>query len=68
MTVKAIYENGVLRPTAPLALKEHEEVELEIKTAADLADEDDPRSFVGFITNAPAGVAIARDHDQHLNR
>ena len=67
MTVKAIYENGVLKPRTPLPFKEHEEVELEIKSSTSDVD-DDPRSFVGFIKTAPAGEPIARDHDKYLGK
>jgi predicted DNA-binding antitoxin AbrB/MazE fold protein len=31
ITVEAIYENGVLKPTAPLPLKEHEKVRVIIQ-------------------------------------
>jgi predicted DNA-binding antitoxin AbrB/MazE fold protein len=34
MTLKAVYENGVLKPKDPLPLKEHEEVEIEIEETA----------------------------------
>jgi predicted DNA-binding antitoxin AbrB/MazE fold protein len=36
LTVEAIYENGVLRPTQPLPLKEHEKVRLSVLRAADV--------------------------------
>ena len=29
-TVRAVYENGVLRPLSPLALREHEEVRIQL--------------------------------------
>jgi predicted DNA-binding antitoxin AbrB/MazE fold protein len=32
ITVEAVYENGVLRPSQPLPLKDHEKVELVIRT------------------------------------
>jgi predicted DNA-binding antitoxin AbrB/MazE fold protein len=32
ITVEAIYENGVLKPAQPLPLKEHEKVEVVIRT------------------------------------
>jgi predicted DNA-binding antitoxin AbrB/MazE fold protein len=32
LTVDAIYENGVLKPTHPLPLKEHEKVRIRIET------------------------------------
>jgi len=33
LTVEAIYENGVLKPTQPLPLKEHEKVRVTIEPA-----------------------------------
>ena len=33
LIVEAIYENGVLKPTRPLPLKEHEKVRLTIESA-----------------------------------
>jgi hypothetical protein len=35
LTNEAIYENGVLRPTEPLPLKEHEKVQVTVLTAAE---------------------------------
>lgn len=32
-TIEAIYENGVLRPLTPLALQEHERVEVTVQTS-----------------------------------
>ena len=37
LTVEAIYENGVLKPAQPLALKEHEKVSITIRPATSLA-------------------------------
>jgi predicted DNA-binding antitoxin AbrB/MazE fold protein len=34
LTVQATYENGVLKPTEPLPLKEHEKVQVTLHTAA----------------------------------
>jgi predicted DNA-binding antitoxin AbrB/MazE fold protein len=34
ITVEAVYENGVLRPSQPLPMKEHEKVQITIHTAA----------------------------------
>ncbi len=68
MTVKAIYEDGVLKPNGPLPLREREEVEIDIRSAAAAPVDDDPRSFVGFIKDAPKGVPLARDHDDHLDK
>jgi predicted DNA-binding antitoxin AbrB/MazE fold protein len=36
ITVEATYENGVLRPHQPLPLKEHERVEIVIRTPAQI--------------------------------
>jgi predicted DNA-binding antitoxin AbrB/MazE fold protein len=32
LTIEAIYENGVLKPTQPLPLKEHERVQITVET------------------------------------
>ncbi len=34
LTVEAIYENGVLKPLQPLPLKDHERVEVTVRSAA----------------------------------
>ncbi len=36
LTIEAVYENGVLRPLSPLALKENERVTLTVDSAAPL--------------------------------
>ncbi len=68
MTVKAIYEDGVFKPKEKVELVDKTDVELDYRPAdvAEFEDEDDPRSFVGFIKNAPKGVPIARDHDKYI--
>ena len=33
ITVEAIYENGVLKPAEPLPLKEHEKVQVTVKSS-----------------------------------
>jgi len=39
LTVEAVYENGVLKPTQPLPLKEHEKVRLTVQAGnSPLAD------------------------------
>ena len=38
LTVEAVYENGVLRPTQPLPLKENDRVLVSIQTPVDLQD------------------------------
>ena len=37
ITVEAVYENGVLKPTGPLPFQEHERVQLTIHPAVSLA-------------------------------
>jgi predicted DNA-binding antitoxin AbrB/MazE fold protein len=37
LTVEAIYENGVLKPSQPLPLQEHEKVSITIRPAISLA-------------------------------
>jgi predicted DNA-binding antitoxin AbrB/MazE fold protein len=32
LTIEAVYENGVLKPTQPLPLKEHERVQVTVET------------------------------------
>jgi predicted DNA-binding antitoxin AbrB/MazE fold protein len=34
ITVEAVYEDGVLKPTRPLPLKEHEKVQVTVQTEA----------------------------------
>jgi predicted DNA-binding antitoxin AbrB/MazE fold protein len=34
LTLEAVYENGVLKPTAPLPLKEHERVRITLNTGS----------------------------------
>jgi predicted DNA-binding antitoxin AbrB/MazE fold protein len=69
VTIKVVYEDGVLKPKHPLPLKEHAEVEIEIKsTGESTISDEDPRSFVGFIKGAPQDVPLARDHDQYLDK
>ena len=36
INVEAIYENGVLKPTAPLPIKEHEKVQITVHSASPL--------------------------------
>jgi predicted DNA-binding antitoxin AbrB/MazE fold protein len=68
MTFKAIYEDGVFKPMEKVALGDKTKVELDFRPeeAPEFEDEDDPRSFVGFIKNAPNGVPISQDHDKYI--
>jgi predicted DNA-binding antitoxin AbrB/MazE fold protein len=36
LTVEAVYENGVLKPSQPLPLQERERVQITVHTAADI--------------------------------
>jgi predicted DNA-binding antitoxin AbrB/MazE fold protein len=38
LTVEAVYENGVLKPSQPLPLDEHEKVEVTVQTARSWAE------------------------------
>ncbi len=37
--IEAVYENGVLKPTRPLPLKEHEQVRITIQSATSWVEE-----------------------------
>ncbi len=39
ITIEAFYENGVLRPTQPLPLREHEKVQLTVVPFSSLAED-----------------------------
>ena len=78
--VDAVYEDGVLKPERPLALKEKSKVHVTIETKAEEAppakDDDDPtgwkaaREFIGMWKDAPArsSTSLSEDHDQALYR
>lgn len=67
--VRAIYEDGVFKPTEPVQLQERTEVEVLIPTPAPM-DEDDPTGWkaaeelIGFIKDAPPDMA--ENHDFYL--
>ena len=67
--VKAIYEDGVFKPTEPVQLQEKTEVEVLIPGKA-RGDDDDPtgwkaiRSLIGIIKDAPPD--LAENHDKYL--
>ena len=67
MTVKAVYENGVFRPTVPVELPEHCHVEFEPKITA--MPQDQPGlDDVYNVLNArfESGEAdVAERHDEH---
>ena len=78
--VDAVYEDGVLKPERPLALKDKVKVHVTIEAPAEEAspaeDDDDPtgwkaaREFIGMWEDAPArsSTSLSEDHDQVLYR
>jgi predicted DNA-binding antitoxin AbrB/MazE fold protein len=73
ITVGAVYENGVLKPDAPLQLQEKAKVRVTIEEPTPAATHhDDPTGwktaerFIGMWKDAPEGEPIAREHDKHL--
>ena len=57
-TINAVYENGVLRPLTPLALPEHAEVEISIRTQTpDVDDAEAHRQRVHEVLTA-AGLRL----------
>jgi predicted DNA-binding antitoxin AbrB/MazE fold protein len=59
--VEAVYENGVLKPSAPLPFKEHEKVQITIQTVTSplLAG----YGLMGFTGNAEEANYFASDPD-----
>ena len=52
-TVEAIYENGVLKPTQPLPLKEHDHVRVTLHTPSDIqAAVERVRATAGLIASS----------------
>ncbi len=69
MTVKAVYEDGVLKLRGPLPLKEHEEVEIDVRQVpAAAAALQDPWVFVGFAKGGVPGMPVAAHHDKFLDQ
>jgi predicted DNA-binding antitoxin AbrB/MazE fold protein len=72
--VDAVYEDGVLKPEHPLALKEKAKVHVTIEAKGEEGltpkDEDDPlgwkaaEELIGFIKDAPPDMA--EKHDEYL--
>jgi predicted DNA-binding antitoxin AbrB/MazE fold protein len=51
LTIEAIYENGVLKPSQPLPLKEHERVEVTVYAASN------------WVTETAGMIKWTGDHD-----
>jgi predicted DNA-binding antitoxin AbrB/MazE fold protein len=73
--VDAVYEDGVLKPERPLALKDKAKVHVTIEAKAEEAPakDDDPTGWkaadelIGFIKDGPKGP-IGEKHDEYLYR
>ena len=69
MTVKAIYENGVFKPTEPVDLEENTEVQVLVPRRRRRRD-DDPtgwktaRELIGCIAEGPEDGA--EQHDRYI--
>jgi predicted DNA-binding antitoxin AbrB/MazE fold protein len=75
VAVDAVYENGVLRLSQPLALREHTKVRVTIEDdPAQAIEDDDPTGWktahelIGCITEDLAGAEISVNHDQYIYR
>ncbi len=71
ITVAAVYEDGVLKPEAPLDLKDKSKVTVTIETSQETkADDDDPTGWKAIDRLMGIGKAVAADvsekHDDHL--
>jgi predicted DNA-binding antitoxin AbrB/MazE fold protein len=70
--IKAVYEDGVFKPTEPVTLEEHTPVEVRVVAEA-AANEDDPTGWkaadelIGFIKGG-LKEPVGEEHDQHLYR
>jgi predicted DNA-binding antitoxin AbrB/MazE fold protein len=64
LTIEAVYQNGVLKPTKPLALPEGSEVKL---TMTMTTKEDDPfADLIGVFSSGRTDGAA--NHDKYLKR
>ena len=74
MTIKAVYEDGVLKPKTALPLRQHEEVELDVRRAPVTAAQDDPtgwkgmREFIGLAGESGGSGNASEDHDAIIYR
>jgi hypothetical protein len=70
--IKAVYEDGVLKPKEPLELAEHSEVEVLVFAGSAAAHSDDPTgwktwaSLIGCVKDGPADGS--ERHDDYLYR
>jgi predicted DNA-binding antitoxin AbrB/MazE fold protein len=77
MTIKAVYENGVFKPTEAVSLPEGTEVDVNVaREAPPGAEGSDPQVVAEMMTEIAAippdepepadGLSASRDHDQIL--
>ena len=74
--VDAVYEDGVLKPERPLALKEKAKVHVTIEAKPEEAPaakgDDDPtgwkaaREFIGMWKDGTPGENVGEEHDKYL--
>jgi predicted DNA-binding antitoxin AbrB/MazE fold protein len=73
--VDAVYEDGVLKPERPLALKERAKVHVTIVAKVEepqVAEDDDPtgwkaaREFIGMWKGGTPGESVGEDHDKYI--
>jgi predicted DNA-binding antitoxin AbrB/MazE fold protein len=63
-TTTAIYENGVLRPTVPLDLPEHSEVEITIHSNDDSLDDKVGRALEAAGLSTPRQIRKSQISDE----
>ncbi len=63
ITVQAVYENGVFRPTHSVGLDEGTEVRLVLETVDEI---EDPMAAVIGIGDGPAEGDGAQNHDKYI--
>ena len=68
MTVKAVYENGVFKPTSPVDLPERTQVEFDPKVLADQQDDQAAQQRIYELLGqsvASGETDVAARHDEH---
>ena len=65
-TVKAIYENGVLKPKSPLQLEEHTEVEVLVMAPVTRVTDKIEGKLSDYLRALPPGTRTKDDIDQQI--
>ena len=65
-TVKAIYENGVLKPKSPLQLEEHTEVEVLVMAPVTRVTDKIGGKLSDYLRGLPPGTRTKDDIDQQI--